>query len=246
MTLATELLDAGWKEFREGEKWVAERFHSRPGATSSIIRVEAESSKGLNDAAKLRESQLTGTEEEIKDTITNDGTLVTGPQHESLRTEGVEVAGAEQVTEPVPNEDEAKQEADFDATEGSVNAPQVPSDAADQGLSPAAVSASETGSGSADTSTDPSQNAEPATTPPPEGEAAESLPESDHAAVLADAPSETPESQSTPSSDEVEATPAAAAAAEEHGVDLTKVEGTGQDGRVLKSDVEAAASESSE
>jgi len=203
MTLLSKHIEAGWHEVEAGiNRYAAERFHSRPGATSSIIRVEADSRPALNREIELRESRLAGTEEDIKDTITDDGTLVTGGQHEALRTEGVTVADAEQVTEPVPNEDEAKQEAEFDATEGSVSAPQVPSDAADQGLSPEAVSASETGSGSADTSTDPSQNAEPATTPPPEGEAAQSLPESDHAAVLADAPSDEAESQSTPSADE--------------------------------------------
>lgn len=257
MTLLTKHLEAGWHEVESGEfgRWVAERFYSRPGASSSVVRVEAESSKKLQDAVSLRQSQLDGTEEPVKDTITNDGTLVTGPQHEALRTEGATVIEAEKVSDPVPNEDEAKQVAGledggfnpdtpFDPTEGSVNAPQVPSDAADQGLSPEAVSASETASGSADTSTDPSQNAEPATTPPPEGQPVDSLPEEDHAAVLAAAESETPESQSTPSSDEVDATPAAAAAAEEHGVDLAQVEGSGQDGRVLKSDVEAAASDS--
>lgn len=41
--------------------------------------------------------------------------------------------------------------------------------------------------------------------------------------------------------DEVEATPAAEAAAEEHGVDLGQVEGSGAEGRILKSDVEEAA-----
>lgn len=44
--------------------------------------------------------------------------------------------------------------------------------------------------------------------------------------------------------EEVEATPAAEAKAEELGVDLTEVEGSGQDDRVLVSDVvEAAAGE---
>lgn len=40
---------------------------------------------------------------------------------------------------------------------------------------------------------------------------------------------------------EVEATPAAEEAAAEHGVDLGEVEGSGVEGRVLKSDVEEAA-----
>lgn len=39
----------------------------------------------------------------------------------------------------------------------------------------------------------------------------------------------------------VAATPAAVAAAEEHGVDLTAVEGSGADGKVLVADVVAAA-----
>lgn len=41
--------------------------------------------------------------------------------------------------------------------------------------------------------------------------------------------------------EEVEATPAAEAAAEEHGVDLTQVEGSGAEGRVTKADVVEAA-----
>jgi pyruvate/2-oxoglutarate dehydrogenase complex dihydrolipoamide acyltransferase (E2) component len=41
--------------------------------------------------------------------------------------------------------------------------------------------------------------------------------------------------------DEPDATPAATAKAEEVGVDLTSVEGSGQDGRILVSDVDEAA-----
>jgi pyruvate/2-oxoglutarate dehydrogenase complex dihydrolipoamide acyltransferase (E2) component len=43
--------------------------------------------------------------------------------------------------------------------------------------------------------------------------------------------------------EEVEATPAAEALAAEEGVDLSEVEGSGEDGKILKSDVEAAADE---
>lgn len=133
MTLLTEHIEAGWREVESGlfGRWVAEKFHSLPGASSSVLRVEAESSRKLQAAVSLRESQLTGTSEPIKDTITNDGSLVTGPQHESLRTEGVTVAGTEQVVEPVPNEDEAAQASLEDASEAQVDAPQVPADAAD-------------------------------------------------------------------------------------------------------------------
>ena len=42
--------------------------------------------------------------------------------------------------------------------------------------------------------------------------------------------------------EDIEATPAAQAAAEEAGVDLSTVEGTGSEGRITKADVEAAAS----
>lgn len=42
---------------------------------------------------------------------------------------------------------------------------------------------------------------------------------------------------------EVAATPAAVAAADEHGVDLTEVEGTGADGKVVKADVVEAAAQ---
>lgn len=244
MTLLTKHIEAGWHEVELAGRKAAEKYHALPGATSSIIRVEADTQDALHREIDLRESRLTGTDEPIRDTITNDGTLVTGGQHEALRTEGLEVSGETVVVhEPVPNEDEAKQAADFDATAGSVNAPQVPSDAADQGMSPEAVSASETASGSADTSTDPSQNAEPATTLPPEGEAAQSLPESDHPAALADAGRSEGQDESQTTPDGVDATEAAQKAADEHGVDLSEVDGSGKDGRVLKADVEAAASE---
>lgn len=111
MTLLRAHIEAGWHEVENGEfgRWVAERFHAKPGASSTVLRVEAESAKKLQDAVSLRESQLSGTEAPILDTITDDGTLVTGAQHESLKTEGVAVHGAEQVTEPVPNKDVAKQ-----------------------------------------------------------------------------------------------------------------------------------------
>jgi len=43
----------------------------------------------------------------------------------------------------------------------------------------------------------------------------------------------------TVSTDDVDATEAAVKLAEEHGVDLTKIEGSGKDGRITKGDVEA-------
>lgn len=148
MTLATELLDAGWHEVEAADgRLAAERFASRPGASSSIIRVEADSQDGLAEAVERRERELSGTTEEIKDTITNDGTLVTASQHEAVRTEGVTVVGAPQIAQPVFNEDQAKQvaflETGSDPTEGVVNAPQVPADAADQ-PAPADAGSSET------------------------------------------------------------------------------------------------------
>jgi hypothetical protein len=211
MTLLTEHLEAGWREFKEGERWVAERFFGRPGATASAVRVEADSSDALREAVSARQAQLDGMDGEVKDVITNDGTLVTDAQHEALKATGTSVDGAEKVAEPVPNEDEVKNALNsltpngvfYDPTEGSVDAPQVPADAADKGLSPEAVSASETGSGSADVSTDPTERALPSSFPPPNGPAAFSLPERDHAAVLADAaPSDAAESQSTQSDDD--------------------------------------------
>lgn len=270
MTLATKLLDAGWREVEvlgSEAKHAAEKLLSLPGQAASTIRVEADSPEALNDAVELRQSQLAGREDgEIKDVVTNDGTLVTDAQHTTLRADGVSVDGAEKVSDPIPNEDEAKQVAGlesggfdpstpYDPTEGSVDAPQVPSDAADKGLSPEAVSASETGSGSADVSTDPSEQAMPASFPPPEG--AELDHPVDQAATnvgdnagqsledaLADAaPSDGAESQSTPSDEGVNATPAAVEHAEATGVDLSEVDGSGKDGRVTKPDVEAAASE---
>ena len=60
------------------------------------------------------------------------------------------------------------------------------------------------------------------------------------AEAAADAPAEAPEAEA---SDEVDATPAAEAKAEELGVDLASVEGSGADGRVTVADVEDAADE---
>jgi len=210
MTLLSEHIEKGWRDFKEGERHVAERFFGRPGATASIVRVEADSADKLNDAVTARQSELDGMDGEVKDVITDDGTLVTDAQHDALKATGTSVDGAEKVKEPIPNEDEVKNALNsltpdgvfYDPTQGSVDAPQVPADAADKGLSPEAVSASETGSGSADVSTDPTERALPSSFPPPEGQAKDSLPERDHVAVLADAaPSEAPESQSTPSAD---------------------------------------------
>ena len=294
MTLDTKFTDAGWREIDRNEddenaSFVAERYVSLPGQTASTLRIEADSASALNDAVALRESQLTGRLEDVRDVITNDGSRVTDAQHEALKAEGVTVADAEQVAKPVPNEDEAKQvaglgnggfnpETPLDPTEGSVNAPQVPADAADQGLSPEAISASETGSGSADTSTQPEARALPASFPPPEGhedlsdldaaatgteegdsgheEGEDGVPEVapedagqplDHGTpdVPVDAVSDGAESQSTPSAD-VDATDAAKAHAEENGIDLSTLTGSGKDGRVTKEDVEAAIQAKSE
>jgi pyruvate/2-oxoglutarate dehydrogenase complex dihydrolipoamide acyltransferase (E2) component len=58
----------------------------------------------------------------------------------------------------------------------------------------------------------------------------------------AEALAKTPEDDESGESDgQPEATPAAAELAEEKGVDLTEVEGSGQDGRIVKADVEKAA-----
>lgn len=135
MTLRTSHIDAGWHEVdAPAGRRAAERYLSRPGASSSTLRVEADTQNGLWAAIDLRESQLVGATEEIKDTITDDGTLVTGAQHESLRVEGVTVGDRTLISVPVLNEDEVKQVADFDASEGVVNAPQGPADAADQAV----------------------------------------------------------------------------------------------------------------
>jgi len=46
--------------------------------------------------------------------------------------------------------------------------------------------------------------------------------------------------------EEIDATPAAEALAAEEGIDLADVEGSGEEGRILKSDVEAAAADAEE
>ena len=48
------------------------------------------------------------------------------------------------------------------------------------------------------------------------------------------------EAKAEPESVEIDVTPAAAELAEEEGIDLTALEGTGKDGRILKSDVQDA------
>jgi N utilization substance protein A len=55
-----------------------------------------------------------------------------------------------------------------------------------------------------------------------------------------------PETEAEPEPAEVDATSAAEELAAEHGIDLTAVEGTGQDGRVLKGDVEAVVAKDRE
>ncbi|MFQ5746057.1 MAG: 50S ribosomal protein L21 [Gemmatimonadota bacterium] len=51
---------------------------------------------------------------------------------------------------------------------------------------------------------------------------------------------ETPAPKPAAEAKAVEATPAAAALAEEHGIDLSTIEGSGKEGRILKGDVEKA------
>lgn len=55
-----------------------------------------------------------------------------------------------------------------------------------------------------------------------------------------EAKDEAPEEAPEPEAEEIDITPAAAELAAEHGVDVTEIEGTGKDGRVLKSDVQKA------
>jgi len=59
MTLRTEHIEQGWHETEVGgDKWVAEKFYAAPGASATVLRIEAESSKALNAAVALRQSQV--------------------------------------------------------------------------------------------------------------------------------------------------------------------------------------------
>lgn len=154
MTLLVEYIEQGWHETETGSfgKWVAEKFHAQPGASSTVLRVEAESSKSLNAAVGLRQSQLG----EAADGPVADVTLPGGVRVTTAEHAGGAIAGTLPVNGPVPTV----------VIEGYEGVP----------------------------------NEEP----------------------------------------EVEATPAAEKLADEAGVDLTQVEGTGKDGKVTKPDVEAA------
>lgn len=81
---------------------------------------------------------------------------------------------------------------------------------------------------------------EPETVEEPVAEAeapeAEAATEAREAEVTSEAPAE----------DEIDITPAALELAEEHDLDLTRVEGTGKDGRILKGDVDKAIKEQEE
>ncbi len=76
----------------------------------------------------------------------------------------------------------------------------------------------------------------------PEPEAAEETPEPEAAEV---APEPEPEAEEPEAviPEDVAITGAAREIAEEHGLDVTKIEGTGKDGRILKADAEAAVEE---
>ena len=82
----------------------------------------------------------------------------------------------------------------------------------------------------------PEDEAEGEPAPGPEGSAAAAI-EEDEEAEEDEAVEEAEEIE------EVEATGAAEELAEEHGIDLVGIEGTGKDGRILKSDVQAAVDE---
>jgi hypothetical protein len=110
MTLLTEHIEAGWHEVESFVGHAAEKIFARPGATSSVIRIEAETQDELHKAVTLRESQLGNAHELTKDTITNDGTLVTGEQHEALKTDGV------LVPEQLLKKDEDDPEAEAEST----------------------------------------------------------------------------------------------------------------------------------
>lgn len=66
-------------------------------------------------------------------------------------------------------------------------------------------------------------------------------PNSDHPEGLGSLAADDPNSDHPVAVADVAATPAAQAAADDAGVDLTTVSGTGKDGKVTKADVEAAA-----
>lgn len=85
----------------------------------------------------------------------------------------------------------------------------------------------------------PAKKAEPKE---PEPEEPVSADEPAAATAEAEAATEAPveEAEGQEGQDELDITPAALELADEHGLDLTEVEGTGKDGRILKSDVEGA------
>lgn len=158
MTLLTEHTKKGWHEVESGAngRWVAERFYSTPGASSTVLRVEAKSSWARQNAITLRESQLG----EASDGPVADVTLPGGKQVTAGEHAGLAIMGTLPVVQEVP--------------------------------------------------------------------------------TAADLEDNLKEAEGRPKQVEAEATSAAEKLAESEGVDLAQVEGTGEDGRIVKSDVEAA------
>lgn len=95
----------------------------------------------------------------------------------------------------------------------------------------------------------PKKPAKKAEAKEPEPEEPETVEEPAAEAPEAEATTDAPEAEAAteaPAEDEIDITPAALELAEEHGLDLTQIEGTGKDGRILKGDVDKAIKEEQE
>lgn len=86
----TGVKDAGWRVFKEGSAYVAEKYLSLPGASASTLTIKADSRHELVEAVALREQQLGPSPgEEFADVTWPDGSQVTSRAHAAARMAGV-------------------------------------------------------------------------------------------------------------------------------------------------------------
>lgn len=104
MTLLTRHIEAGWHEVEWGTRFIAEKFHDQPGATSTVLREEGTSQEDLRKRLDLRESQLSNEQ----DIVVYPQDRVSDSQHSANQILGTAPAPSQDgvvVPDPDPNAD---------------------------------------------------------------------------------------------------------------------------------------------